>query len=166
MAGIGIFYGSSTGNTKDVSVKLQAALGGDLHNITDVDADTISEYQYLVFAASTWGAGDHLQDDWEDFFPNLDDVDFSGKKVGIMGLGDQENYGDTFVDGMLVLQEKITEKGGTVVGYTSTAGYNYDNSEAEKDGLFVGLVIDEDSQSAKTGERIKAWVAELKKEFV
>ena len=99
MASIGIFYGSSTGNTKDVSVKLQAALGGDLHNITDVDADTISGYRYLVFATSTWGAGD-LQDDWEDFFPTLDDVDFSGKKVGIMGLGDQENYGDTFVDGM------------------------------------------------------------------
>jgi len=165
MAGIGIFYGSSTGNTKDVSVKLQEALGGDLHNITDVDVDTISGYHHLVFAASTWGAGD-LQDDWEDFFPNLDDVDFSGKKVGIMGLGDQENYGDTFVDGMLVLAEKIEEKGGSVVGFTSTDGYNYDNSEAEKDGKFIGLVIDEDGQSDKTDARIKAWVAVLKKEFV
>ena len=165
MAGIGIFYGSSTGNTKDVSVKLQAALGGDLHNITDVDAETISGYQYLVFAASTWGAGD-LQDDWEDFFPNLDDVDFSGKKVGIMGLGDQDNYGDTFVDGMAVLEEKIEEKGGTVVGFTSTDGYSYDNSEAEKNGQFNGLVIDEDNQSDLTGERIKAWVSSLKKEFI
>jgi flavodoxin I len=165
MAGIGIFYGSSTGNTKDVSVKLHRALGGDLHNVTDIDADTISGYQYLVFATSTWGAGD-LQDDWEDFFPNLDDVDFSGKKVGIMGLGDQENYGDTFVDGMSVLAEKIEEKGGTVVGFTSTEGYNYDNSEAEKDGQFIGLVIDEDNQSDNTSERIKAWVASLKQEFV
>jgi flavodoxin I len=165
MASIGIFYGSSTGNTKDVSVKLQAALGGDLHNITDVDADTISGYRYLVFATSTWGAGD-LQDDWEDFFPTLDDVDFSGKKVGIMGLGDQENYGDTFVDGMTVLSEKIEEKGGSVVGFTSTDGYNYDNSAAEKDGQFVGLVIDEDNQSDDTAVRIKAWVADLKKEFV
>ena len=164
MPGIGIFYGSSTGNTKDVSVKLQAALGGDLYNITDVDADMISGYQHLVFASSTWGAGD-LQDDWEDFFPNLDDVDFSGKKVGIMGLGDQENYGDTFVDGMVVLAEKIEERGGSVVGFTSTDGYNYDNSEAEKDGQFIGLVIDEDGQSDKTDQRIKAWVVDLKKEF-
>jgi flavodoxin I len=165
MAGIGIFYGSSTGNTKDVSVKLQAALGGDLHNVTDIDAETISGYQYLVFATSTWGAGD-LQDDWEDFFPTLDDVDFSGKKVAIMGLGDQENYGDTFVDGMSVLSDKIEEKGGVVVGFTSTDGYKYDNSESEKDGQFIGLVIDEDNQSDSTGERIKAWVAGLKKEFV
>ena len=165
VAGIGIFYGSSTGNTKDVSAKLHAALGGDLHNVTDVDADTISAYEYLVFAASTWGAGD-LQDDWEDFFPNLDDIDLTGKKVGIMGLGDQANYGDTFVDGMAVLAEKIEEQGGSVVGFTSTDGYEYDNSEADNGGRFIGLVIDEDNQSDKTDERIKAWVAELKKLFV
>jgi flavodoxin I len=161
---IGIFYGSSTGNTKDVSEKLQAALGGDLHNITDADADTLAGYDYLVFATSTWGAGD-LQDDWEDFFPTLDDVDFSGKKVAIMGLGDQENYGDTFVDGMAILAEKVEEQGGEVVGYTSTEGYTYDNSEAEKDGRFIGLVIDEDSQSGQTDARIKKWVSDLKTTF-
>jgi flavodoxin I len=164
MAGIGIFYGSSTGNTKDVSVKLQSALGGDLFDITETDAETISGYQYLVFATSTWGAGD-LQDDWEDFFPSLDDVDFSGKKVAIMGLGDQENYGDTFVDGMRLLLDKVIERGGTVVGFTSTDGYSYENSEAERDGRFIGLVIDEDNQSDKTDERIKSWTAGLKKEF-
>ncbi|MFP4115336.1 MAG: flavodoxin [Spirochaetota bacterium] len=161
---IGIFYGSSTGNTKDVSEKLQQALGGDLHNITDVDADTLADYDNLVLATSTWGAGD-LQDDWEDFFPNLDDVDFSGKKVAIMGLGDQENYGDTFVDGMAILAEKVEEKGGQVVGYTSTDGYSYDNSEAERDGQFIGLVIDEDNQSDQTDERIKKWAADLKGAF-
>ncbi|TFH06141.1 MAG: flavodoxin [Spirochaetales bacterium] len=164
MASIGIFYGSSTGNTKDVAVKLQAALGADLHNITDVDADSFGEYQAIVLATSTWGAGD-LQDDWEDFFPNLDDVDFSGKKVALMGLGDQENYGDTFVDGMQVIAEKIEEEGGVIVGQTSTDGYTYDNSEAERDGKFIGLVIDEDNQSDMTDDRIKTWSADLKALF-
>ena len=161
---IGIFYGSSTGNTKDVSVKLQEALGGDLHNITDVDADTISGYDHLVFAASTWGAGD-LQDAWEDFFPNLDDIDFTGKKVAILGLGDQDNYGDTFVDGMQVLAEKVEEQGGEIVGFTSTEGYEYDNSEAERDGRFIGLVIDEDNQSDLTDQRVKEWAAQLNSIF-
>lgn len=165
MADIGIIYGSSTGNTKDVSVKLQAVLGGDLFDVTDIDSDTIAGYQHLVFATSTWGAGD-LQDDWEDFFPNLDDVDFAGKKVAIMGLGDQVNYGDKFVDSMAVLAEKIKERGGVVVGSTSAEDYEYDNSEAEQDGRFLGLVIDEDNQSDRTDERIKSWVADLKKEFV
>jgi flavodoxin I len=158
---IGIFYGSSTGNTKDAAAKLQSELGGDLHNITDVDADTFGEYDGIVLATSTWGAGD-LQDDWEDFLPNLDDVDFSGKKVAILGLGDQENYGDTFVDGMAVLAEKVEEQGGSIVGHTSTDGYEYDNSEAEKDGKFIGLVIDEDNQSDLTDERVKKWASDLK----
>ncbi|MFW5745317.1 MAG: flavodoxin [Spirochaetota bacterium] len=161
---IGIFYGSTTGNTKDVAVKLQEALGGDLHNITDVDTDAIAGYDNLVFATSTWGAGD-LQDDWEDFFPNLDDMDFSGKKVAIMGLGDQENYGDTFVDGMQLLAEKVEELGGQLVGFTSTEGYEYDSSEAERDGRFVGLVIDEDGQSDLTDERVRNWAADLKSAF-
>ena len=164
MSAIGIFYGSSTGNTKDVSVKLHALLGGDLYDITEVDADTIAGYENLVFAASTWGAGD-LQDDWEDFFPNLDEVDFKGKKVGIMGLGDQVNYGDTFVDGMAVLAEKIEELGGAVVGFTSADGYEYDNTESRRGGQFIGLVIDEDNQSDKTDGRIKSWAATLSKEF-
>ena len=161
---IGIFYGSSTGNTKDVAVKLQEALGGDLHNITDVDTDAIAGYDNLVFATSTWGAGD-LQDDWEDFFPNLDDIDFSGKKVAIMGLGDQENYGDTFVDGMQLLAEKVEQLGGQLEGFTSTEGYEYDGSEAERDGGFVGLVIDEDGQSDLTDERVVNWAADLKTAF-
>lgn len=164
MAGIGIFFGSTTGNTKDVSVKLQNALGGDLLDITQIETDDIAKYSNLVFAASTWGAGD-LQDDWEDFFPNLDAIDFTGKKVGIMGLGDQVNYGDTFVDGMAVLAEKIVELGGAIVGATSSEGYEFDNSEAERDGKFLGLVIDEDNQSDKTDERIKRWAADLKKVF-
>jgi flavodoxin I len=161
---IGIFFGSSTGNTKDVATKLQEQLGGDLHNIADVDADTISGYDHLVFAASTWGAGD-LQDDWEDFFPTLDDVDFDGKKVALLGLGDQENYGDTFADAIAILAEKVEERGGAIVGHTSTEGYTYDNSEAERDGMFIGLVIDEDSQGGLTDSRIKSWAADLKKAF-
>ena len=161
---IGIFYGSSTGNTKDVAVKLQGALGGDLHNITNVDSDTIAGYERIVFATSTWGAGD-LQDDWEDFLPNLDDIDFAGKRVAILGLGDQENYGDTFVDGMAILADKVEERGGTIVGHTSTDGYTYDNSEAERDAKFVGLVIDEDNQSDLTDHRISSWSAQLKTAF-
>lgn len=169
MSAIGIIYGSTTGNTRDVSVKLQAALstaalGADLHDVTTIDAATVAGYRFLVFASSTWGAGD-LQDDWEDFFPNLDQVDFSGRKVAIMGLGDQVNYGDTFVDCMMTLARKVEERGGTVVGATSTDGYTYDNSGAESNGRFVGLVIDEDSQSDKTDARIKSWAAGLRKEF-
>ena len=52
-----------------------------------------------------------------------------------------------------------------VVGFTSTRGFSYYFSSAEIDGKFTGLAIDEDSQPQLTEERVKNWVAQLKKEF-
>lgn len=167
MARIGIIYGSSTGNTRDVSETLQRVIGeesADLLDVREIDEDTFGRYSAFIFATSTWGAGD-LQDDWEEFFPRLDRIDLSGKKVAIMGLGDQENYPDTFVDCMVLLADKVRERGGTVVGSTSVEGYGFQASRAAVNGKFLGLVIDEDNQSDKTRERLNAWAARLKREM-
>ena len=37
----------------------------------------------------------------------MDDLDLSGKKVAVFGLGDQEAYPDTFVDGLGILANKV-----------------------------------------------------------
>ena len=158
---IGIFYGSSSGNTKDIAEKLASELGAQAQNIAEADAEAIGGFDSLILATSTWGAGD-LQDDWEDFLPNMDDIDLSSTKVALVGLGDQENYPDTFVDGMATIAEKVEEQGGTIVGHTSTDGYEFDNSEAVREGKFIGLVIDEDNQSDLTDQRIASWVASVK----
>jgi len=164
VGGIGIIYGSSTGNTKDVALQLQEAVGGEIHDVAKADASTFESHPFLILVTSTWGMGE-LQDDWEDFLPSLDSIDLSGKKVAIMGLGDQVNYSDTFCDSMLILAEKVVERGAVLVGATPVDGYSFDNSRAVKDGHFVGLAIDEDSQSDKTAGRIREWAAELKREF-
>ena len=64
-----------------------------------------------------------------------------------------------------MLSEKISELGGTTVGYWSTDGYEFTESKAIRDGKLVGLALDEDNQSDLTEERIKTWVAQLKQEF-
>jgi flavodoxin I len=166
MANVGIIYGSTTGNTRDVCQKLLKAFGdaAELHDVTEVSEATFQSYPYLIFATSTWGAGD-LQDDWEEYFPKLDSVDLSGKKVAVMGLGDQQNYPDTFVDCVAALVDKARERGAKVVGATSTEGYEYTASDAERDGKFLGLIIDEDNQASQTDQRIKQWTSQLKKQF-
>ncbi len=161
---IGIVYGSSTGNTKDVAVKLHEMLGGNLHDISEVDAETIGRYDKLVFATSTWGAGD-LQDDWEVFLPNLDEMDFAGKRVAILGLGDQEHYPDAFADAMAILADKVERQGGLIVGLTPAEGYTYEKSRAVRNGRFLGLAVDEDSQSGCTDERLHGWAERLRREF-
>jgi len=168
MSKIGLFFGSSTGNTQDIAERIQEEFGGDnivtLHDISEVEEDEFNDYDNIIIACPTWDIG-QLQSDWEGFYPDLDEVDFSGKKVAYFGVGDQEGYADNFQDAMGILEEKISELGGKTVGYWSTDGYNFNESKAVKNGKFVGLALDEDNQADLSDERISAWVKQLKSEF-
>lgn len=167
MASIGIFFGSSTGNTEDAAQRIAQAFGAgeaEATEISSTSADEILGYDKIIFGVSTWGTGD-LQDDFEDFMSTLEEMDFSGKKVAVFGLGDQENYPDTFVDGLGIIAKAAKSGGATIVGATSTDGFEYDASEAEEDGKFMGLALDEDNQSDQSQDRIAAWVSALKGEF-
>lgn len=154
-----IFYGSTTGTTEMVAGKVGELLGAEVLSATEIDR--VEEYDFVIFATSTWGMGD-LQDDWYDALEKLKTKNLSGKKVGLIGIGDQEGFGDTFVDGIGTIYEEIKDMGITLVGKTSTEGYNFGSSKAVVDEEFVGLVIDENNQSDLTDERIKNWVEKVK----
>jgi flavodoxin I len=164
---IGLFYGSTTGKTESVAEIIRDEFGGDfitLNEVSQVNADDFEEYEYIIVGCPTWNIGE-LQSDWEGLYQELDDVDFSGKTIAYFGTGDQIGYADNFQDAMGILEEKISEKGGKTIGYTSTDGYDHNESKAIKNGKFVGLALDEDNQSDLTDKRIKAWVMQLKIEF-
>ena len=165
---VAVIYGSSTLNTEFVAQRLVQAFGGEvaeLHNVKDLDPKTIIDRSSLVFVTSTWGTGD-LQDDWEIFFPRLETINMTGKTIGLVGVGDQENYPDTFCDSIRILYDTVISRGGSVVGATSTEGYTFRQSRSVRDGRFVGLVVDEDSQSDKTDERINLWVEQVRPHLV
>ncbi len=169
MAKIGIFYGSTEGNTERIVTEIQKQLGGDevatLHNVNAATADDMQPYPYLILACPTWEIG-QLQEDWESFIDELADVDFAGKKVAYVGLGDADGYPDTFIDAPGIIHERIKDKGVTVAGWWPTEGYNFEVSKSIYDGKFLGLVIDEDNQKDLTPGRIEKWVASIKPEFV
>lgn len=167
MKKIGVFYGSSTGNTEYVADKIQALFGEelvDVHNIDSIDVKDVNSYKYLIFGTSTWGMGD-LQDDWEDFLSSLEKVNFKGKKLALYGLGDQEVYSYSFVDGLGKLFNHIP-KDATIVGKWPTEAYHFQRSEAVQEGSFVGLALDIDNDPKLTDELLGYWVDKLKKEFV
>ncbi len=155
-----IVYGSTTGNTEAVSAKIADKLGAEAFAVADCPPEKLGEFELIILGVSTWGAGD-LQDDWEEALTTLKEVDFTGKKVALFGLGDQDGYPDTFVDGMGTLYDMVTKKGAQVVGMTSAKGYDFTNSTALRDGRFVGLVLDEDNQAELSDERIGAWIHEI-----
>ncbi len=168
MSKIGLFVGSTTGKTEEAAEIIQKEFGGDdvvtIHNMTDANSEDFDGYQNLVIASPTWNIGE-LQSDWEGFFDELDSIDFKGKKVAYFGTGDQIGYADNFQDAMGILEEKISNLGGTTVGHWSTDGYDFTESKAVKNGKFIGLALDDDNQAELTEERIKTWVAQLKTDF-
>jgi flavodoxin I len=166
MKKVGLFFGSTTGRTKKVAELIKKELGAssvDMHDIKNCKPEDVLKYDNLILGTSAWGIGD-MQDDWEIFIDDLVEQDLSKKKIALFGLGDQEEYPGSFVDGLGTLYCRMPVKD-NVVGFTSTEGYNYLFSSAEKDGKFVGLAIDQDTQPRKTQGRVKEWVAQLKKEF-
>lgn len=168
MATIGIFFGSDTGNTEKVAEQIQHLLGSDKADIYDIAKSTkeqIEQYQYLFLGIPTWYYGES-QCDWDDFFPNLEQVDFSGKTVAIFGCGDQEDYSEYFCDAMGTLRDIVEPKGAKIVGHWSTEGYYFESSKSLVDDKhFVGLAIDEDRQAELTEKRIHDWVMLVKKEM-
>jgi flavodoxin I len=166
MAKIGIFYGSSTGNTEVIADKLGKLFGEDaeVNNIDTAEKKDIEKYDYLIFGTSTWGIGD-MQDDWEDFIEVLSEVNFDKKKVALFGVGDQVSYAESFVDGMGAIYDVIYDSV-DVVGAWPMDGYEFKESAAVKSGKFVGLALDKENQQDLTDKRLKKWVEMLKKEFV
>jgi flavodoxin I len=168
MAKIGIFYGSTTGNTEKIATLIQREFGeanADLYNVDIVEKEEVEKYDYLIFGVSTWGVSD-LQDDFEDFLEILDEVDFTGKKVALFGLGDQSTYTETFVDAMGILYDGLKKMGVSLVGAIPITGYSFTGSMALIKGKLVGLAIDEEFESDLTLGRVKEWVKVLRKEFV
>lgn len=168
MAKIGLFYGTTTGKTETAAEMIQAEFGGEdvvaLHEISEVEDSDFEQYEYIIIGCPTWNIGE-LQSDWEGYFDELDNVDFSNKKIAYFGTGDQVGYPDNFQDAMGILETKISSLGGNTIGHWSTDGYEYEASQAEKDGEFVGLALDEDNQPELSEERIQKWVSKLKIEF-
>lgn len=167
MAKIGIFFGSTEGNTERVVNMIQELFGDDaaLHNVNSSTADDMQEYSYLILACPTWEIG-RLQEDWDSFIDEIENVDYTGKKVTYLGLGDADGYPDTFQDALGIIHDKIKEKGASFVGAWPTEGYNFNASKGVIDGKFLGLAIDEDNQKDLTRGRVEKWVQELKNEFV
>ena len=157
-----IFYATSTGNTEEVANKIHEKLDGfELIDISSDGVEKMKDCESIVIGVSTWGEGE-LQDDWEDCFDDIQNIDFSDKKVALFGLGDQESYGHEFADALGIMYETLNDNNAQIIGKTSTEGYEYEYSKAEVNGEFVGLVIDEDNQAQLTDERVENWCNKIK----
>ena len=166
MKKIGIFFGSTTGNTESIAEKIHALLPeSELKDVSNAKIEELANYKNIIFGTSTWNTGE-IQDDWGDFLEELANADLSGKVVSLFGLGDSASYSDTFVDGIGEIYQTIKDKNCKIVGSVAVEEYDFEESQAVIDGKFIGLAIDEDNEDEKTDERIEKWVTKIKTQFV
>ncbi len=167
---IGLFYGSTTCYTEMAAEKMRAILGDDLldiHNVKETPLSFMSDYDLLILGISTWDFGE-IQEDWSALWDQIGGVSLKGKSVALYGLGDQEGYGEWFLDAMGMLHDEIKKTGATLIGYwPKDDSYQFDASKAlnEEGTHFVGLALDEDSQYELSDERIAIWIEQVLTEY-
>ncbi|USH03357.1 flavodoxin FldA [Grimontia kaedaensis] len=168
MASVGLFFGSDTGNTEAIAKMIQKQLGKHMVHVQDIaksSKEDINNFDLLLLGIPTWYYGE-AQCDWDDFFPELEQVDFSTKLVAVFGCGDQEDYAEYFCDAMGTVRDIVETKGGTIIGHWPTEGYEFEASKAlVDDNNFVGLCVDEDRQPELTSARVEKWVKQVYEEM-
>ena len=168
MKKIGIIYSFNTHKTSKIAKRIADAFEGtaktELINVEEITPEQFTKFDNLICGTATWFDGE-LPNHWDEFVPELEDMDLKGKLIALFGLGDQKGYPENFLDGMGILGEILEDQDARLVGFTSTEGYSYESSRAERGDEFCGLGIDYESQGSKNKERVNAWVEKLKLEF-
>ena len=165
---IAVIYSFNTQKTAKAAKRVQDAFGKEwdvqMLNIEEITAEQFLAPDILICGTATWFDGE-LPNHWDEFVPELEEMDMKEKTIALFGLGDQKGYPENFLDGMGILAEVLENQGARLVGYTSTEGYSYESSKAERGDQFCGLGIDYETQGSRNKERINSWVEKLKLEL-
>jgi len=176
MKKIGIFFGTDSDTTrliaKKIAKNLQKRLGDEVVakplNVNRIAPDDLFDYPSLILGTPTYGEGvlpgkanKNTEESWLEFLPKLKGKDFSGRRIALFGLGDQEQYPAHFLDAMMDLYEYFSAAGAEMVGGCAVDGYAFTQSRAVVAGRFVGLALDQHLQQLLTEPRIDLWLDEI-----
>jgi len=169
-----IYYASWDGHTESAAKHLVTASGVEATNIQEGGrkappfVEDFGDCDSIMVGSPTYNTGgaDHRSETaWDDWlYDVLPTLDLGGKKVAVFCTGEQKHYDEYYCDVAGELYDKFEEAGCNLMGFTSTDGYSYTKSKAERDGQFIGQMFDQKSQADLTEERAKAWVEQLREE--
>ena len=168
---VGIYFATTTGKTEDVAERLHGILNSANEPKDLADLQNVSEFETLdgiICGVPTWNTGadsDRSGTAWDTMLEEIGNLNLSGKKVAIFGLGDSSTYTENFVDAMEELHSFFKKAGADMVGYVSKEEYTFDDSKSVYGNFFVGLPLDEDSESDLTDGRLSNWASQLKREI-
>ncbi len=160
---VGIFFGSSTGNTKNIAFliykKIKKYIFCNIFDISKIDFNIINDFDILILGSSTWYYG-KLQYHWYNFFYYNKKFIIKNKIICFFGCGDKLNYKYTFCDGLFCLYKRFNVNN-IIIGYWFNI-YKFKNSKSllfKK--YFLGLIIDDNNKYKKNIKIINIWVSNL-----
>ncbi len=162
-----IIYSFNTVKSGKIAKLIHHAFEDDkvkMVNAEDIDAKKFLSYDNLILGVPTWFDGE-LPNYWDEFVPEIEEMNLQGKIIALFGLGDQKNYPENFVDGIGIIGSLLEERGAKLAGFTSVSGYDFESSLAQRGDEFMGLAIDYENQGSKNKDRVKRWVEQLINEF-
>ncbi len=170
---IALFYGSSTCYTEMVCEQIAAIIAEHYpawqtvtHNIADHSIDLACDYDYVLYGIPTWDYGE-LQEDWDNQWDNLMNLDLKHQQAAVYGLGDQVGYPEWYQDAIGFLYSQLGACGATLYGLWPTTGHTYEKSQGLSDdgNYFLGLPVDEENQPELTTERLQLWLEQVINHF-
>jgi len=167
MSKTAIIYSFNTRKTGKIATQVQEQFNDpdiEMLNAEDITEEGFLACDRIIMGVPTWFDGE-LPNYWDEFVPALEDMDLSGKKIALFGLGDQKGYPENFLDGVGIMAGILEAQCATLVGFTSIEGYEFEDSRAQRDDQFTGLAIDYENQGSMNKQRIAAWVEQLQNEF-
>ena len=158
-----IVYSFNSQKSKKVAEKMMDAFGSGIEaiNAEELTKKVFEKFDNFILSAPTWFDGE-LPNYWDEFIPDLEEMDLKNKTFAIFGLGDQKGYPENFCDAVGILAGILEQCGAKIIGQTSTDGYTFEASKALRNNKFTGLLLDQENQARLTSERVEKWVGQIK----
>jgi len=167
MEQIAVFFSFHSNKTAKIGKHIAEFFGEEaalMINAEEADDSSFLSYKNLILGVPTWFDGE-LPNYWDELVPAIEEMELSGKRFAIYGLGDQKGYPENFNDGVGIMAQILEKQGAEIVGFTSAEDFSFESSAALRGNQFCGLCLDQENQARLTNKRIENWVEQLKKEF-
>ncbi|MDQ0427217.1 flavodoxin I [Planomicrobium stackebrandtii] len=117
-----ILYASSTGNTEEIACLMRTYINPKEFEVTrknieldNMDLNFLLNYDGILFGTYTYDDGD-LPFETAVFCDSLENVDLSGKVIGVFGSGDAAY--SQFCEAVDLMKEKFRHMNATVIDHT------------------------------------------------
>ncbi|MDR3127966.1 MAG: flavodoxin [Bifidobacteriaceae bacterium] len=139
-----IIYASLTGNTEEIAkaTKENLETAGIEVTIDEIDSSSPSDFNdfdIAIIASYTYGDGD-LPDEAVDFYDELQELDLSNKKYGVLGSGDT-SYGNNFCKAVELFEEAFAKTGATKGAPGVKVEFDPDDEDLENIKKFTDAII-------------------------